>query len=238
MQQPVKHLSIALLAVLAAFATRTHAAETHQSLEDIRSAVSDFALAHHGHDEQVKVTAASLDQRLRLQRCAQPLDVFWAPGSGSVGNTTVGVRCAGSRPWKLYVPARISKMANVAVAARALTRGHRLGPDDLRQESRDLATVSRDAVRDPQHVRGYVMRRSAGVGRVIDTRMLSAPLLVERGQGVQLLSSTAGLQIRMTGVSLDDGSRGEMIRVRNPVSNRVVRARVVGSGRVELGARP
>lgn len=241
MQRAVKQLSIALLALMltSLMSPTTRAAQVQdrprQSLESISDAVRTFALGHHGHAEGLEVTTARLDQRLRLGHCDSPLATFWAPGSAHVGNTTVGVRCDGTRPWKLFVPTRVSKLADVAVAAVALTRGRRLGPGDLRTERRDLATLPRDAVHDPEQVFGYVVRQSAGVGQVVGTRMLTAPLLVERGQGVELLSSIAGLQIRMAGVAMDDGSRGELVRVRNPVSNRVIRARVVGSGRVRLG---
>lgn len=237
MNKPVKHPSILLLLILgAALCTGpgARAAVQQQPLAEIGDAVRDFALTQHGHDEGVKVTASKLDPRLKLARCAEALEVFWAPGSRPVGNATVGVRCSAPKPWKLYVPVRISKQALVAVTARTLTRGHRIGPGDLRMESRDIAGLRADAISDAAMVNGYVVRRATGVDRVLSARMLSAPLLVERGQRVQLLTSIPGLSIRMTGISLEDGARGDSVRVRNPASNRVVRARVVAAGIVQM----
>jgi flagella basal body P-ring formation protein FlgA len=101
-------------------------------------------------------------------------------------------------------------------------------------EKRDLARLRGDAIDDDALVMGYVLRQATGADQVLLARMLSAPLLVERGHRVQLLTSVPGLDIRMTGVSLDDGARGDSVRVRNPVSNRVVRAKVIQPGIVQM----
>ena len=158
----------------------------------------------------------------------------WAPGSNDIGNTTLGVSCTGRKSWRLYVPARVSMLGKVAVATRPLTRGHRIGPGDLRLEERDLASIRGDAVRDPKHVLGYRLTRAITTDRVVSARLLAAPHLVKRGHRVQVLMDVGGLAIRMTGVSLEDGSHGDRVRVRNPVSNRVLEASVVRPGIVRV----
>ena len=237
MHNPVKHpstLALLVLGVALQSMNDVRAATGHQPLRDVRDAVSNFVRTQHEHDDSVKITISKLDTRLKLARCTQALEAFWAPGSEPVGNTTVGVRCAGHKAWKLYVPVRISKQVMVVVTARTLTRGHRIGRGDLRVESRDIGELRGDTITDLAMVSGYVVRRATGPDRVLSARMLSAPLLVERGQRVHLLTGIPGLSIRMRGVSLDDGARGDSVRVRNPASNRVVRARVVASGVVQM----
>ena len=74
-----------------------------------------------GYDN-VKVQVRPLDERLRLPDCEQPLDTFMPPGAPSLGAVNVGVRCASSQPWTIYVRAHISAQRAVPVLARPLAR--------------------------------------------------------------------------------------------------------------------
>ena len=233
-RRPARIAAALVLASLAGASAAAPRAERHQALEDIRLAVADFLMTHHGPGEHLRVEAGKLDRRLRLARCERPLVARWAAGSAHVGRVTVEVRCEGARPWRLYVPSKVSVMHPVVVAARPLARGQRLGPGDLRVERRDLAVVGEDAVRDPARIRGYVLTRPLGTGRVLETRLLEAPRLVDRGQRVRLVAEGAGIHISMTGVAMEAGALGETVRVRNPASRRVVDAVVTGPGKVSL----
>ena len=243
--QAVKQLSIGLgrlrrsiiwVWVLSALFVNSTLAATgaHQGRQSIRDAVVAFVNAVHADRKQINVVPDRLDQRLRLPRCDRALDVAWAPGSQSIGNTTVGVSCKGHKPWRLYVPTQVSVMARVAVAARPLVRGQLLGPEDLKTLQRDLATIRGGAVREIERVQGYRVLRTVRTGQVLRLRDLAPPQLVRRGHRVQVLVERGGLSIQMAGVALQDGAHGERIRVRNPVSNRVVEADVVQSGLVRM----
>jgi flagella basal body P-ring formation protein FlgA len=64
--------------------------------------------------------------------------------------------------------------------------------------------------------------------------MVRAPRLVQAGQHVILLATTPQLQVRMKGKALADGTRGDIIKVRNLRSKRVVEGVVTHAGIVEV----
>lgn len=240
MASPVKQLSTVILLGLILESLNPRASQgatpaTHQSLSSIRAAVTTFVRQQHPHADGLRARPGRLDTRLRLKTCERPLEAFWAPGSSNLGHTTVGVRCTGRMPWKLYVPTQVSVLAPVAVAARPLARGQRIGAGDLRLEKRELGKLGADVLKDPRQALDYVVTRSVAAGSVLTLRLLAAPRLVQRGHRVQLEAEAQGLSIRMAGVALDDGALGDTVRVRNPSSKRVVQAVVTALGRVRLG---
>lgn len=201
-----------------------------QSLDSIRDAVKTFVLAESGSSDTVSATVGSLDRRLRLAKCGQALEAFWPPGARTIGNTTAGVRCAGAKPWKIYVSVRIEVFESIVVANRSMGRGDSLEAGDLRLERRSITALTRGYVTDLKRVVGYRLKRAVRPGEVILPGSLEAEKLIKRGQRVTLLARTGGFEVRMAGTAMRDGAAGERIRVRNLSSRRIVEGQVMPDG--------
>ena len=180
------------------------------------------------------IDVGPLDGRLHLARCDTELTAFAPPGARSVGNTTVGVRCNGTRPWSLYVPVRIRILGDAVVAVRPLAVGAVLTAQDVRVAQVDLGSAYASALSDPQRAVGKVLRRPLLTDAVVTADSLDEPRLVRRDEQVTLLAEGTGIEVRMMGQALADGSSGELIRVRNLLSKRVVEGIVVSAGLVRV----
>ncbi len=225
-----------LLLVLAPFVVPVAQAVEKADLQphaEIRQAVEDF-IYNELSGEDLEVTVRSLDSRLRLRRCQAPLEIFWSPGSRQQGATSVGVACEGDKPWKLYVRVDIRLLREVAVAARPLVRGDVLSRDDVRMVRKDVSRISGGYFDDATALVGYELRQSVPAGRMLYSRMLQRPKLVRRGDKVTVLAVVGGLEVRVMGQALADGGKGQMIRVRNLSSKRVVQGEVVSKGLVRI----
>ena len=100
--------SIAPLAAMIAWSSGS--ADTIQSHRSIQEAAETYLMnsVDSGHGLRLSVKAGHLDSRLRLAACDAPLEAFQPDGGRTLGSTTVGVQCAGSKPWTLYVPVKVS----------------------------------------------------------------------------------------------------------------------------------
>jgi len=176
-----------------------------------------------------KIEIGALDPRLRLTACSLPLHGFLPPGSRLPGNTTVGVSCEGATPWTLYVPATVKVMNEVVVLKRLVTRGTLITADDVGLEIREIRAAD-EYIRDPAQVVGKLARRPLAASISLTPAMLSAPLLVRRGQQVVIVANTPGIDVRMQGTALNEGGAGDRIQVRNETSKRVVEATVIDTG--------
>jgi flagella basal body P-ring formation protein FlgA len=64
--------------------------------------------------------------------------------------------------------------------------------------------------------------------------MISSPPLVKRGDIVKIVANAGTMTITATGMVKQQGCKGEMVRVVNTDSNRIITARVTGPGAVEV----
>ena len=219
-------LALALLAVHAGLQ-----AAPQQSHEEMRTAAADF-LARQTSDGAMtpRIDVSPPDPRLRVAACDRALETFLPPGARAAGNLVVGVRCRGASPWTIYLSASVRTYQQVVVMARPVPRGALLQPGDLRLEARDTTSLHGGYLEDPSQATGMLTRRPLSPGSVLAHNALEAPDVVQRGQQVVLLARAGGLEVRSAGEALSDGAQGDLIKVRNTVSSRVVEALVTGPG--------
>ena len=204
-----------------------------QDLELLRATAEQFVKTN-ATEPGLTVTAEAspLDPRLRLAPCPQALEAFLPVGGRKLGNTSVGVRCAGA--WSLYVPVRVSALADVIIANRPLQRGAILSAADLRHERRDLATLAYGYVLHSEQAIGKRVTRSLSEGTPLTPNLLSAPQWVKRGERVTVVAQAGGMEVRMNGEALMDGTEGALVRVRNLNSSRVVEGTVIAQGVIQV----
>lgn len=222
-------LGICLMWAIPAVAVKPH------SLDDIRRTVEEFVSAEYRELGQLSgVEVGRLDPRLRLAQCEQPLTPFLPHGRGRGSHVTVGVRCAGAKPWTLYVPAQITVHVEVLTAAGTLARGSVLKESDLRPIARDIAALPHGYYRDARALVGMQLRRPLRPGEVISPAMVERAALIERGQALWLVGTSGGVSVSMKGEALEDGALGERIQVRNLSSKRIIEAEVTGKNEARV----
>ena len=212
----------------------TAADPAYQSHQSIRDLAVDFVTRQaERFSVPPRVAAGDLDSRLRLPRCAQPLEAFESPGGLNAGRSVVGIRCQGERPWKIFVPVEIALPARVVTLARDVRHGEILGADDLRTREEDLAQLRGQYYQNVSEVVGYRIKRNLAANLVLSPAMLDARRLVQRGSEVTIVADAAAIQVRMRGKALAHGGRGDRIRVKNNRSGRIIIATVVDRGLVK-----
>ncbi|MEM8769531.1 MAG: flagellar basal body P-ring formation chaperone FlgA [Pseudomonadota bacterium] len=206
-----------------------------QSLAEVSAIAEAHARAKLGRgDIQVETAVKALDSRLKLARCNQPLSAFTPPNTELRQNVIIGVRCRGTKPWKVYVPVRVTARRSVLVAVRPLGRGAVLGPADVRVEARDITSLRATYLTDPAQVSGKVLKRSIPEGRVMSVDLLNEADIVKRGERVTLLVEQSGFVVQMAGTALSSGAINERVRVENASSKRTVEGVVRAPQLVEV----
>ena len=215
-----------------AIAGTGHPTQSHQSIRD--------AAQRHALNETQKlpsraeVSVGDLDSRLRLTACDQPLDTYDSPNGLNGGRGVVGVRCNGSKPWKIFVPVNVALMDKVVINRRPLVRGQTLRPEDLMLSDMDVSGLHHAYFTRIEDVTGLRSKRAIAHGTTLHAGLLQRARLIKRGGQVDIVSISGGLQVRMRGKALADGGRGDRIQVENLSSGRVVSGTVVSSGVVHV----
>lgn len=175
-----------------------------------------------------------LDPRLRLAACDSDLTQKLEAPEQPVGRVTVRVSCEGSTPWSVFVPAQVRIFREVAVLKTPLKRNSIIGPSDIAMIEQDIGLLKRGYIVDPQQVIGRKLTRQLPVDQVLTPDHLQLAEAIQRGDQVVILAKSAGISVRMQGEALSSGTLGQQISVRNLSSQRVIRARIVGPGQVEV----
>jgi flagellar basal body P-ring formation protein FlgA len=146
----------------------------------------------------VRVTAGPLDPRLRLQRCAVDLTGIM-PGTRTSARVTVGVRCT-SPAWTVYVPVTIESEMNVLVLREAVARNSSLTANDVELQPRRVPGIGSSYLTSTTQLRGRHLKQGAGPGTPLTTELLTADVLIKRGQRVTLVADAGGIEVRALAV--------------------------------------
>ena len=223
-ESDARQFLVGCAAVLLAWSSHSVAAvQEWQSNESIAAAAENFIRDRVGpRASKTEVKAGRLDSRHRLALCDAELAPFLRRGTEIDYRTIVGVRCSGSRPWKVYLPVEVIVTDTVFVASRTLPRGHRLTAEDLVTEQRDVSRLPAGYIANRSQFVGARLKTQLIAGRLLTPAMLEADIAVRRGQTVTLTVLSGGVEIQMSGKALMDGTIGRRIRVENTESGRVV----------------
>lgn len=246
MNRPIALLIVLVLVPLfsqgryASASTDNNTKSEIQSLEAIAAAVETFAKAQHAHNNDVTVSVRSLDSRLRLAKCNEPLQTNWSPGSRPLGRVTAQVACVSPKPWRIHVNASVTMKGTVWTLARGVRRGDSLSMALVEQQEITLGSNNTGLrslgtpVLDIKPWLGFEFQQAVGTGKVLSEGMLKPPILISKGDAVVIRHIATGLELQTRGVALKDAYAQEQTQVRNTSSGKVIDVVAVRPGVVEI----
>lgn len=206
-----------------------------QPHDTIRDAAEQHVLDEMAtRDAETSVEAGSIDSRLRLAACQQPLETFAPYRRRNASRITIGVRCNDATRWTLYVPVNVSRMEEIVIARRPMSRGAIISADDIRLEKRDVARLHRGFITSLGQVTGKRVKRNIQANGVITPERITVQHAVKKGHLVTILARVGSLEVRVKGKALDNGAIGDRIKVKNSSSERELEATIVARGTVKV----
>jgi flagellar basal body P-ring formation protein FlgA len=123
------------------------------------------------------------------------------------------------------------------VPTRILYPGETISPDAL-QMARVRAGKATTVVfaHQPAELVGKVATRTLLPGRFVPLASVRAAYVIEQGAAVQVLFVESGLTISVKAITLQPGSAGDVVKVRNVDSGAVFSATVMADGTVRVEA--
>jgi len=171
-------------------------------------------------------------------------DVLLVPGISSLGATARPTSRPGifdfdltatvkeQPPVRFTVQGQVDEWREVPVASRSLQRGKRVGEGDISMARLKSVHIPVDANYEAEAIVGQEAKRNISAGEVFRNTKLAIPPIIAAGASILMRYKSDLLEATATGVALDDGLKGERIRVRNDASRRILEATVIESGLV------
>lgn len=215
--------------------TTLSAQADQQSLTSIELQAEAFISAHpYQSPYPVRVLLSELDPRLKLKACHEDLDISFSQPSRTMGNTALTIRCSQPVAWKLLLPANIAVFDEVAISASPLTRGQIIDSQNIEYRKKNISLLKQGYYRKGDVLSGLEARRNLSSGQVLTPASLQPRKLVNSGQRVTIMLNIDGLKIKTSGQALSSASMGQIVKVRNTRSNKIVEAVVTGEGQVKV----
>lgn len=215
-------------------ATSVNASAQAHARSVVRKAVSDYLAALDPDLDGAAIEFALDAESARAVAAARgKLDVQGGqePWTGVQQLTLFCASPAGQVELPLEVS--VAEPRGAVVAATTINRGSILRAGDLRVERLRPGAKSAGFSR-LDDVIGKEAARTLATGQMLDEQSVRSPILVRRGQVVTLYARGAGIQVRTTARSRDDGGLGELLTVETLHDRRPIAARVCGAQEVEV----
>ena len=136
------------------------------------------------------------------------------------------------RRQRLFV--QVDHLQDVVVLTRQLPVGTLLSAADMTLSPVSARLLPPGALTNPSDLIGAKLRQSLGPKIPLRKAWLWVPPLIKRGAQVLMLFKRGTLTISAQGKALGDGAKGDMIKVRNSQSKKLVMGRVVAPNQVEV----
>jgi flagella basal body P-ring formation protein FlgA len=147
---------------------------------------------------------------------------------------TIAVPAGDPAAHRMRITGRVYSLVSVPVLSKKLHRGDIIRKHHLEWKKIRKIKVSRQTITDPEQLIGMAAKRLIGSDRPLRLTQIRRPLLVAKGGIVTIRLNYANMSLSAQGRSLDEGSLGDVVRVKNSQSKKMVEARVTGSGRVRV----
>jgi flagella basal body P-ring formation protein FlgA len=222
---------------LSAFAT-SHAKMTRLDIEHaVRHAldleIDQLAERHRWGKHDAKLVILVPESAKHLDQCLAPLIISSSDHQTlPVGNLKRSVSCEDSdNDWRINVSIKATLSLPVAIASTTLNRHDTIDARSVRLEDRTLSRAT-SFVTDLSTLQGKQVTRRMRTGQIIDSKFVSSPPLVEKGNEVVIIAEKEGFNATTKGIALETGASGEQIKVQNSQSKKVIRAVVSGVNQV------
>ncbi len=187
-------------------------------------------------NENVAISGITLNKNIKLPTGKLTYRIVPSRNEDYLGQTMLAIHLFvdGEPVRKIRVTATIAVMADVVTVIRPLGKHQHIQRGDLSVERRDLTDLPSDIISRIEDAVGNRVTRMVYPNTVLQPGMIALPPLVKRGDIVKIVASTGLMTITATGMVKQKGCKGEMVRVMNTDSNRIITARVTGPGAVEV----
>jgi len=122
----------------------------------------------------------------------------------------------------------------VVVVNNQISLGEILTTDNVRYERMEIGRLGPGYSTNLSKVLGLAARRSLTPGMVVIDSMMTKPLLIKQGNMVNIAAYMGSMEVIAAGKAMQDGCAGQLIRVQNINSARIIFAKVLDESTVQV----
>ena len=135
---------------------------------------------------------------------------------------------------RMKVSGNIERMAAVPVMRKLLRKGMVIGKRDIEMIEVPETQIKHNIILSTQDLVGMTPRRMLSPNQPINENDIEAPVIIKRGELVTMNFQSGPLRLTARGKALEDGAKGDVIRIVNVNSNKSIEGEVSDQGEVNV----
>ena len=224
----ITRLSIAFICFQACFSL---AASTEEQINRFISHVEIPRLSKIYPDAAISITLNNLAALNYLPDCTSESIQIRNQRPDATKRTNYEVICD-SPTWKSYVPVTQSITITAIKSITPINRGQTISKSTTGVGEIDISSLRGHVYTKKNPPYGLIASRNLRINTVITDDLTNQPTLIKKGDSVLITASSGTIIVRMNGVALENGIKGQQIRVKNTSSERIIYAKVVTDSEV------
>lgn len=204
------------------------------SADELSKALQSFLVSQ---DRKIDVRQLMADKPVKIPTDSFGVEVV-ALQAVKPGHFGVDYRSiAGSDEVRFQLRAIADEWRLMPVATKPLKKGEVVKAEDVKLERINGTAAGRDSIEQIGDLVGRSLVKDVGQGEMFRAGAVVVPPVIASGSRVTMIYRQGRLQATAIGTALETGAEGQEIKVRNESSGKVIEARVVEKGIVEVGAK-
>jgi flagella basal body P-ring formation protein FlgA len=181
-------------------------------------------------DTLLNISTADIDERVNLPQCPSAMVYSASSDALQQSNIAVKAQCQQSN-WYIYLMVNVMQMQPVVVISTAVSPGTILNEDNIELINKNSALLRRTTFSSVDDVLGARIKRRIRPGQPITPNNLC---FVCKGDTIIINASTGMMQVKATGVAMQDGNIGDTISVTNSRSQKQINAKIASTNEVTV----
>ncbi len=133
---------------------------------------------------------------------------------------------------RINVNVKVKRYASLYIAKRFIPKGTIISQADIALQRIRIKNAHLKRL-NKEDIIGAVARQNISANKVIKEYMIVPNFPVKRSKNVKIVYKRGGIHIELLGLALENGKRGDIIRVKNLSSNKVLQCKVISDGVVQ-----
>ncbi|HEX9702544.1 MAG TPA: flagellar basal body P-ring formation chaperone FlgA [Rhodospirillales bacterium] len=211
-----------------------------ESLTVSRDEIEDTiraALIERGVDPTTQVELSNRMMRIYIPGNATATigveDVAWEPRTGRF-NAVLAAPAGDPAATRVRVTGTMHRMIEVPVLVKRAAAKDVFTERDVRMIKVRQDRLPKDVIVDASELIGKAAKRGLRADTPIMYTAVQQPVLVPKGSIVTILLHMPKMTLTTQGKALDDGTEGDVIRISNTRSHKIIEGEVTGAGRVTV----